>query len=68
MAQTAGVDSQKTARDVTEKNVLHWFRRGLRLHDNPALFEALQGADTYRCVYILDPWFAASQHSVNKWR
>ncbi|XP_064627650.1 cryptochrome-1-like [Lineus longissimus] len=52
------------------KNVLHWFRRGLRLHDNPALLESIQGATTFRCVYILDPWFAAgtSQVSVNKWR
>jgi deoxyribodipyrimidine photolyase len=42
---------------------------GLRLHDNPALKEALKGADTYRCVYILDPWFAGStQVGIAKWR
>nr|WDV40244.1 cryptochrome 2 [Sinonovacula constricta] len=53
----------------SEKNVLHWFRKGLRLHDNPALREALVGSTTYRCVYILDPWFAGvSQVGVNKWR
>ncbi|KAJ8314578.1 hypothetical protein KUTeg_006728 [Tegillarca granosa] len=51
------------------KNILHWFRKGLRLHDNPALKEALEGANTYRCVYILDPWFAgSSQVGINKWR
>lgn len=52
-----------------KKNVIHWFRKGLRLHDNPALLEALRGANTFRCVYILDPWFAGStQVGVNKWR
>ena len=52
----------------TEKNVLHWFRKGLRLHDNPALYDSLKGADTFRCIYVLDPWFAASQAALNKWR
>jgi len=50
-------------------NSVHWFRKGLRLHDNPALQEALNGADTVRCVYILDPWFAGSAIvGVNRWR
>nr|XP_020443659.1 cryptochrome-2-like isoform X4 [Monopterus albus] len=50
-------------------NSMHWFRKGLRLHDNPALQEALNGADTVRCVYILDPWFAgASDVGINRWR
>ncbi|NXG58024.1 CRY1 protein, partial [Hemiprocne comata] len=30
-------------------NAVHWFRKGLRLHDNPALRECIQGADTVRC-------------------
>ncbi|XP_031423159.1 cryptochrome circadian regulator 3b [Clupea harengus] len=50
-------------------NSIHWFRKGLRLHDNPALLEAVQGADTLRCVYFLDPWFAGSSSvGVNRWR
>ncbi|XP_041794067.1 cryptochrome-2-like [Chelmon rostratus] len=50
-------------------NSVHWFRKGLRLHDNPALQEALNGADTVRCVYILDPWFAgAANVGINRWR
>ncbi|XP_059191050.1 cryptochrome-2 [Centropristis striata] len=50
-------------------NSLHWFRKGLRLHDNPVLQEALTGADTVRCVYILDPWFAgAANVGINRWR
>ncbi|XP_005750863.1 cryptochrome circadian regulator 3a [Pundamilia nyererei] len=50
-------------------NSIHWFRKGLRLHDNPALREAVQGASTVRCVYFLDPWFAGSSNvGVNRWR
>ncbi|CAL1605816.1 unnamed protein product [Knipowitschia caucasica] len=50
-------------------NSIHWFRKGLRLHDNPALREAVQGAGTVRCVYFLDPWFAGSSNvGVNRWR
>ncbi|KAK0153413.1 Cryptochrome-2 [Merluccius polli] len=52
-------------------NSVHWFRKGLRLHDNPSLQEALSGADTVCCVYILDPWFAGSANvglGINRWR
>lgn len=50
-------------------NSVHWFRKGLRLHDNPALRECILGADTVRCVYILDPWFAGSSNvGINRWR
>ncbi|GLD50586.1 cryptochrome-1-like protein, partial [Lates japonicus] len=50
-------------------NSIHWFRKGLRLHDNPALREAVRGAGTVRCVYFLDPWFAGSSNvGVNRWR
>ncbi|XP_019374878.1 PREDICTED: cryptochrome-2 [Gavialis gangeticus] len=48
---------------------VHWFRRGLRLHDNPALQAALRDAASVRCIYILDPWFAASSAvGINRWR
>jgi cryptochrome len=54
---------------MAKKNAIHWFRKGLRLHDNPALIDALKDSASYRCVYILDPWFAgASQVGINKWR
>ncbi|XP_046881742.1 cryptochrome circadian regulator 3b [Hypomesus transpacificus] len=50
-------------------NSIHWFRKGLRLHDNPALLEAVRGVDSVRCVYFLDPWFAGSSNlGVNRWR
>ncbi|XP_060117786.1 cryptochrome-2 [Heteronotia binoei] len=48
---------------------VHWFRRGLRLHDNPALQAAVREGGSVRCIYILDPWFAASSAvGINRWR
>ncbi|GFG34256.1 hypothetical protein Cfor_08204 [Coptotermes formosanus] len=53
----------------SEKHTVHWFRKGLRLHDNPSLREGLKSAATFRCVFILDPWFAGSSNvGINKWR
>ena len=52
-----------------EKHVVHWFRKGLRFHDNPSLRAGLAGCTTFRCIFILDPWFAGSSNvDINKWR
>eukprot|EP00741_Cyanophora_paradoxa_P025734 tig00000391_g24833.t1 len=38
-----------------------WFRKGLRLHDNPALLQALKPAPQHLYpIFILDPWFIKS--------
>lgn len=51
------------------KHTVHWFRKGLRLHDNPSLREGLNGANTFRCVFVIDPWSAGSKSiGINKWR
>ena len=35
-----------------------WFRKGLRLHDNPALLAACEGgASAVQPIFVLDPWF-----------
>jgi len=45
--------------------VIHWFRKGLRLHDNPSLIAALkpiQGETlTLKPVFVLDPWFVKNE-------
>ncbi|KAL4704997.1 hypothetical protein ACJJTC_009785 [Scirpophaga incertulas] len=57
------------ARCPPGKHTVHWFRKGLRLHDNPALRKGLNNAITFRCVFIIDPWFASSSNvGINKWR
>ena len=38
-----------------KKTVIHWFRNDLRLHDNPALYQACRDAQNVLPVYILDP-------------
>ena len=39
---------------------VHWFRKGLRLHDNPALLKAASGGETLLPIFILDPFFQNS--------
>lgn len=52
-----------------QRHLIHWFRKGLRLHDNPALYEGLKNATTFRCIFTIDPWFAGcSNVGINKWR
>ncbi|XP_043227438.1 cryptochrome-2-like isoform X1 [Amphibalanus amphitrite] len=53
--------------------VIHWFRKGLRLHDNPALLKAVdyatQSGYHLRPVFILDPQFTRSGRvGANRWR
>jgi cryptochrome len=39
--------------------VLHWFRKGLRVHDCPSLLASLAGGTTALFpVFVIDPWFA----------
>ena len=38
-------------------NSLFWFRKGLRLHDNPSLWAAIRDAKCLYAVFVLDPWF-----------
>lgn len=68
-----GLDFQGDSDNLQQKNpqlnAVYWFRKCLRLHDNPALRDVLSNASTCRCIYILDPWFAgSSQVGINKWR
>ena len=40
------------------KNSIHWFRKGLRIHDNLALLEAAKNADKVYPIFIIDPMFS----------
>lgn len=56
------------------KTVIHWFRKGLRIHDNPALIAAIEAVQkekghVLRPIYILDPeWTNFWRMNANKWR
>ena len=50
-------------------NSIHWFRKGLRLHDNPSLRQAIAGSSTFRGVFFLDvDSFHQLNICANKWR
>ena len=42
---------------VVEPYCMKWPAQGLRLHDNPALLEAAQGAEHLHALYVVDPAF-----------
>ncbi|KAL2623440.1 hypothetical protein R1flu_003645 [Riccia fluitans] len=42
-----------------EKRSIMWFRKGLRLHDNPALHKSCQDASHVFPLFVLDPFFLA---------
>jgi cryptochrome len=45
---------------MSTRSVL-WFRKGLRVHDNPALQRACEGASAVMPVFVLDPWFMSPE-------
>ncbi|XP_022085334.1 cryptochrome-2-like isoform X2 [Acanthaster planci] len=48
---------------------LHWFRKGLRLHDNPSLLAAVKDSQEFRAIFVLDPVFVKSGTvGINRWR
>ncbi|XP_023343724.1 cryptochrome-2 [Eurytemora carolleeae] len=52
---------------------IHWFRKGLRLHDNAGLLEACKPVGSQHLplkpVFLLDPWFVKNARvGVNRWR
>merc|ERR1711953_865932 len=59
-----------SARKMSPKETcIHWFRKGLRLTDNPALTASLEHHLELRPIYILDPWFVQNYKvGENRWR
>ncbi|CAL1529568.1 unnamed protein product [Lymnaea stagnalis] len=54
---------------MTSHKAIHWFRKGLRLHDNLAFIKATEQATELYPVFVLDPWFAKSAKvGINRWR
>ena len=58
---------------MSKGSCIHWFRKGLRLTDNPALLASLEAHKgshlELRPVFVLDPWFVKhGQVGENRWR
>ncbi|KAJ7339436.1 hypothetical protein OS493_005834 [Desmophyllum pertusum] len=50
-------------------HTIHWFRKGLRLHDNQSLKEACETSLTLRPVYFIDPDYVKHGNmGVNRWQ
>ena len=43
---------------MSKGSAIHWFRKGLRLHDNPALIDSIKRSEVCFPLFIIDPWFA----------
>lgn len=53
----------------SKPNSIYWFRKALRLHDNPSLIYALENSQRVYPVFCLDPWFVQNARvGVNRWR
>ncbi|XP_042239128.1 cryptochrome-1-like isoform X2 [Homarus americanus] len=54
---------------LKKMTTIHWFRKGLRLHDNPALLASVEENCELRPLFILDPWFVTNARvGSNRWR
>nr|AWY11208.1 photoreceptive cryptochrome [Tritonia tetraquetra] len=53
------MDNNDTSNHVT----IHWFRHGLRLHDNPALLEGLENCQEFYPVFIFDGSVAGTKNA-----
>lgn len=59
MLRTARMSSASASSPSSSSSVaIHWFRKGLRLHDNPALVEACNGKNKVYPVFVIDPFYA----------
>jgi len=69
MPQSPEGTAATPAKSRDECVAVHWFRHGLRLHDNPAMLDAIAKCKTLYPVFIFDGRVAGTFHSgYNRWR
>lgn len=63
------MSDSKTTKDIptTDHPVIVWFRRDLRLSDNPALSEAVNSGKPVICVYIRETDMARASGGASDW-
>lgn len=65
-ASTSTTRSTSTSESKQHGVSIHWFRNGLRLHDNPSLLQACQQSSSVLPLYIIDPDAPFAQTSGRK--
>lgn len=61
--------AEMAAKQQRVHHTIHWFRKGLRLHDNLSLKEACETSLTLRPVYFIDPEYVKHGNmGFNRWR
>ncbi|XP_021848229.1 (6-4)DNA photolyase [Spinacia oleracea] len=55
--QTAKASSIVTKMTASSNSSITWFRKGLRVHDNPALEHAATGSDFVYPIFVIDPHY-----------
>jgi hypothetical protein len=49
-----------TILDLKMVHTVYWFRKALRVHDNPSLIKSIVNATNLDPIFCLDPWFVKS--------
>ena len=59
-ALSLGSDNNREGQVVKMVKTLYWFRKALRIQDNPSLAKSIQNSSHLVPVFCLDPWFLSS--------
>eukprot|EP00960_Hanusia_phi_P025017 736248-Hanusia_phi.AAC.2 len=60
LTSSSSTSSSSPSSPTQMANTIYWFRKALRLHDNPSLVQAIAGSGQVNPVFVLDPWFVRS--------
>jgi hypothetical protein len=53
-------DSTTAITDLKMTHTVYWFRKALRIHDNPSLVKSIKSTTNLDPIFCLDPWFVKS--------
>ena len=55
-------ENEEDRQSPGDEVLVHWFRHGLRLHDNPALLDGLKNCSQFYPIFIFDGSVAGTEH------
>ena len=59
-ASARALDRDHKTSTPLQMRTLYWFRKALRVHDNPSLVKAINNSSNVDPVFCIDPWFVKS--------